>query len=133
MLDQRNPEGVKLAEQSDVGHRRTGTEPESVRRRACVELRRPCVGARAPATGALGVCDPPVQLRVAVRTGDLSVAYHGLIGSRVDALGLSPDGTTLFVLLHDGGRIAALDAATAAVLGFVPGGGFDRLLAVAPW
>ena len=70
---------------------------------------------------------------VAVRTGDLSVARHDLIGSRVDALGLSPDGTTLFVLLHDGGRIAALDAATGAVLGFVPGGGFDRLLAVAPW
>jgi hypothetical protein len=70
---------------------------------------------------------------VAVRTGDLSVARHDLIGSRVDALGLSPDGTTLFVLLHDGGRIAALDAATGAVLGVVPGGGFDRLLAVAPW
>jgi hypothetical protein len=37
------------------------------------------------------------------------------------------------VLLRRTGRIVAVDPATGHELGTVPGEGFDRLLAVAPW
>jgi len=53
-----------------------------------------------------------------------------LVGQRVDAIGLTRDGRTLFALLHAGGRIVELDGRTGAVVGSVPGGGYDRLLAV---
>ena len=55
-----------------------------------------------------------------------------LAGSAVDAVGITPDGGTMFALLHDG-TIVARDAATGRDLGTVPGQGYDRLLAVAPW
>jgi hypothetical protein len=69
---------------------------------------------------------------VAIRTKDLVVSRHDLAGSAIDGLGISPDGTTLFALLS-GGEVVALDAATGHRLGTVPGSGYDRLLAVAPW
>ncbi len=53
-----------------------------------------------------------------------------LEGQRVDAIGATRDGRTLFALLHAGGRIVQLDSRTGAVVGSVPGGGYDRLLAV---
>jgi hypothetical protein len=51
----------------------------------------------------------------------------------IDALGITPDGRTLFALLRAGGRIVAVDPDTGRGLGSVPGQGYDRLLAVAPW
>lgn len=68
-----------------------------------------------------------------IRTSDLSVARRDLAGTRIDALGLTPDGATLFALVRDGGRIVAVDAGGGRALGTVPGSGYDRLLAVAPW
>ena len=53
-------------------------------------------------------------------------------GSAVDALALTPDGGTLYALLHDG-HIVKLDATTGKRLGTVPGDGYDRLVAVVPW
>jgi hypothetical protein len=53
-----------------------------------------------------------------------------LEGQRVDAIGATRDGRTLFALLHAGGRILQLDGRTGAVVGSVPGDGYDRLLAV---
>ena len=49
------------------------------------------------------------------------------------SIGLLPDGRTLYALLADGGRVVAVDAATGARIGEVPGGGYDRLVAVVPW
>jgi hypothetical protein len=68
----------------------------------------------------------------AIGTKDLVAARHDLAGMKVDSLGITPDGSVLFALLHDG-QIVALDAATGSQLATVPGSGFDRLLAVAPW
>ena len=68
----------------------------------------------------------------AIRTGDLSTAGRLLAGVRVETLGLTPDGRTLVALTRDG-TIRIVDAATGQDLGSVPGGAFDRLLAVAPW
>ena len=64
---------------------------------------------------------------------DLSVDTTLLPRSTVSSIGLLPDGRTLFALLADGGRVVAIDAATGAPVGEVPGGGFDRLVAVVPW
>jgi hypothetical protein len=69
---------------------------------------------------------------VAVRTRDLVTVRHDLAGSAVESIGLTPDGRALYALLRDG-SIAGLDAATGRAIGVVPGGPFDRLLAVAPW
>ena len=63
---------------------------------------------------------------------DLSVTRRLLAGTRVDALGLTPDGTALFVLRHADGGIDQVDVATGAVVAHVRGTGFDRLLAVVP-
>lgn len=70
---------------------------------------------------------------VAIDASTLQIArtYQG--GSAVDAIAVTPDGATLYALLHDGGRIVKLDAATGALLGTVPGDGYDRLVAVVPW
>ena len=68
-----------------------------------------------------------------IKTADLSVVRTDLAGTSIDALGITPDGSTLFALLRDGGRIVAVDAQTGQRLGTVPGEGYDRLLAVAPW
>ena len=70
---------------------------------------------------------------LAIRTKDLSVAARLVKGSAVDALGMTPDGRAIFALLHNRGRIVALDPATGDVLGEVRDEGFDRLLAVVPW
>jgi hypothetical protein len=56
-----------------------------------------------------------------------------LAGTAVDGVAIAPDGSIVFALLRNGGRIAALDAASGRTLGNVPGGGFDRLMAAAPW
>jgi hypothetical protein len=64
---------------------------------------------------------------------ELTVNRRLLGGTRVDALGLTPDGTGLFVLRHADGGIDRLDVASGAVVARVPGGGFDRLLAVVPF
>jgi hypothetical protein len=83
----------------------------------------------------------PVGRRLAATPdGDLLFAASGTgltvirrdLTVAVEAVGITPDGATVFALLADG-RIAAIDAASGANLGAVPGGGFDRLLAVAPW
>jgi len=70
---------------------------------------------------------------VAIRTTDLAMVRRDLAGSSIESLGITPDGTVLFALLHGGGEIVALDASTGQHLAPVPGSGFDRLLAVAPW
>ncbi|HEV8546013.1 MAG TPA: hypothetical protein VGQ64_06945 [Candidatus Limnocylindrales bacterium] len=82
-------------------------------------------GRMAYAAGAEGI--------VAIKTGDLSVAARYPSDSAVKALGLTPDGATLFALLGDGGRIVAFDTTTGKVVGEVAGSGYDRLLAVMPW
>ena len=68
-----------------------------------------------------------------IKTSDLSVVRTDLAGTSIDALGITPDGATLFALLSDGRRIVAVDAQTGERLGTVPGEGYDRLLAIAPW
>lgn len=68
-----------------------------------------------------------------IRVSDLSVVRTELAGSAIDAIGITPDGSALFALLRGSGRIVAVDAPTGRELGTVPGEGFDRLLAVAPW
>jgi len=51
----------------------------------------------------------------------------------VDAMAATPDGGAIYALLHAGGRIVRLDAASGRVTGEVPGSGYDRLAAVVPW
>lgn len=68
-----------------------------------------------------------------IGTADLEVERTDLVGSAVDAVGITPDGSTLFALVRADGRVVALDPASGRELGRVPGDGFDRLLAVAPW
>jgi hypothetical protein len=70
---------------------------------------------------------------VELAAGDLSVTRRLLVGTRIDALGLTPDGTGLFVLRHSDGGIDRLDVASGAVVARVPGSGYDRLLAVVPF
>lgn len=70
---------------------------------------------------------------VAIRTADLTVVRRDLAGSPVDGLGITPDGTVLFALIRDSGEIVALAASDGLRLGSVPGSGYDRILAVAPW
>ena len=70
---------------------------------------------------------------VAIATRDLSVSRQMLGGTAVDGIAVAPDGSAIFALLRNDGRVVALDPATGQVLGDVPGAGFDRLLAAAPW
>ena len=70
---------------------------------------------------------------LAIGTRDLAVSRKILEGTAVDGIAVAPDGSLLFALIHDGGRIVALDPGTGRELGTVPGGGFDRLLSTAPW
>ena len=67
-----------------------------------------------------------------IRTVDLTVVRGDLAGSSIEALGITPDGATVFALIRGSGEIVAVDADTGRPLGSVPGRGFDRLLAVAP-
>ena len=48
-------------------------------------------------------------------------------------MAVTPDGASIYALVGAGGRIVQLDADSGAVVGQVPGDGFDRLVAVAPW
>jgi hypothetical protein len=70
---------------------------------------------------------------VAITTRDLSMSRRMLAGTAVDGIAVAPDGSAIFALVRDGGRIVALDAKSGRTLGEVPGGGFDRLMAAAPW
>jgi hypothetical protein len=70
-----------------------------------------------------------------VRLGieDLDVEQRYLPGTAVDAIAITPDGTSIFALTRTGGRIARLDAETGGVESWVGDGGFDRLLGALPW
>jgi hypothetical protein len=70
---------------------------------------------------------------VRIDTADLTVTARSLEGTRVDAIGITPDGATIYALVRDGGRIAQIDAATGEVLGWAAGGGYDRMVGVVPW
>jgi len=68
---------------------------------------------------------------VAVRARDLNVLWRTLPDSQIRSLGLTPDGGTAFALLGTG-RIVAVGTHDGAILGTVPGDGYDRLVAVMP-
>jgi len=70
---------------------------------------------------------------VSIATSDLTLKGRFLEGEAVDAMAVTLDGGTIYALIHAGGRIVRLDAATGRIVGEVPGDGFDRLVAVAPW
>ncbi len=70
---------------------------------------------------------------VELAASDLSATRRLLSGTRIDALGITPDGKGLFALRHSDGRVVRLDVTTGAVVAEVPGSGYDRLLAVVPW
>ena len=75
----------------------------------------------------------PVRPGVVRLSGsDLAVTGRLVSGSAVDAIALSPDGSTLYALIRSGGRIVAVDVASGRMVGEVPGYGFDRLVAVFP-
>jgi hypothetical protein len=109
------------------GHQQGGT----VGRRAVLaetQLGSPSVERTAPtlfAAGAGGI--------LAIDTGELAEIGRYLPGRAVSALGLTPDGSALYVLVRDEGTILKLDPATGTVLGQAAGDGYDRLLAVVPW
>lgn len=69
---------------------------------------------------------------VALDVATLAVVGRFESGQAVEALAATPDGGTLYALLHDG-RIVKLDALTGKRLATVPGNDFDRLVAVVPW
>jgi hypothetical protein len=70
---------------------------------------------------------------VALATPDLAVNGRFLEGQAVDAMAITPDGATIYALVHAGGRIVRLDAASGGIVATVAGSGYDRLLAVVPW
>ena len=70
---------------------------------------------------------------VRIETADLTVSGRWLEGSPVDAIAVMPDGSALYALVREGGRIARLDPLTGEVIGWAAGQGYDRLVAVAPW
>jgi len=70
---------------------------------------------------------------VRLETKRLTATSTLLGGTAVDALALTPDGSTLYALLGDDGRIVKLDAATGELRGEVEGSGYDRLVAIVPW
>lgn len=70
---------------------------------------------------------------VAIGTEGLTEAGRYLDGQAVDALGLTPDGSTLYALVRQGGRIVKIDALAGRIFGDVGQGGFDRLVGVVPW
>jgi DNA-binding beta-propeller fold protein YncE len=70
---------------------------------------------------------------VSIDTKDLERTDTFLDGSAIDALALTPDGSTLYALVHETGSIVRIDAASGDVTGQVPGDGYDRLLAIVPW
>jgi hypothetical protein len=70
-----------------------------------------------------------------VRLGidDLDVEQRYLTGTAIDAIAVTPDGSSIFALTRSGGRIARLDADSGEVERWVGEGGFDRLLGALPW
>jgi hypothetical protein len=70
---------------------------------------------------------------VAIATDRLTETGRYLDGQAVDALGLTPDGSTLYALVARGGRIVKIDVLAGRILGDVPGSDFDRLVGVVPW
>ena len=64
---------------------------------------------------------------------DLAVTGRFLEGVAVDAMAVTRTARSIYALIHAGGRIVRLDAATGRIVGEVPGGGYDRLAAVVPW
>lgn len=70
---------------------------------------------------------------VRIGTATLTVTSRALEGIAVDALAITPNGTTVYALVRDGGRIARIDAATGEVLGWAPGDRYDRLVGIVPW
>lgn len=63
----------------------------------------------------------------------LAVTSRLLEGSAVESMAVTPDGTTIYALLAAGGRIVKIDTKTGEVLGRVPSGGYDRLVAIVPY
>jgi hypothetical protein len=66
---------------------------------------------------------------VGVRSKDLSVSWRALPDEAIRAVGMTTDGSAAYVLTGSG-RIVALSTTDGSVLGDVPGGAFDRLVAV---
>ncbi len=64
---------------------------------------------------------------------DLGVTGRFVEGQAVDAMAVTPDGSTVFALMSAGGGILKLDAGSGEVLGRVPSDGFDRLVAIVPY
>jgi len=62
----------------------------------------------------------------------LTLLGRSLTGQAVDAISISHDGSGVFALVHDGGRIAGIDPVSGEVRGWVEGAGFDRLVAALP-
>ena len=70
---------------------------------------------------------------VQIAAKDLTVTGSFLEGSAIDALALTPDGGTLYALVHQGGRIVKIDTASGELLESGTGGGYDQLVAIIPW
>jgi hypothetical protein len=70
---------------------------------------------------------------VSIGVADLGLKGRSLEGVAVDAMAVTPDGATLYALVHAGGRIVRLDPASGRIAGEVPGGRFDRLLGIVPY
>ena len=70
---------------------------------------------------------------VRIETADLAVSGRWLEGRAVDAIAVLPDGSAVYALVRDGGRIARLDPKTGEVLGWAAGEGYDRLVGIVPW
>jgi hypothetical protein len=69
---------------------------------------------------------------VRLETERLTVVGRFLEGTRVEALALTADATSVYALTDDG-RILRLDTSSGEVLGQVPGGTYDRLVAMDSW
>ena len=69
---------------------------------------------------------------LSISISDLKATGRWLEGQAVDGLALTKDGSTLFALLHESGRIAAIDTAGGKVLGMVPGAGYTWLAGALP-
>lgn len=82
-------------------------------------------GATIYAAGAGGI--------VRIQADDLTLIGHVLEGAAVDALAMTPDGAFLYALLPGQERIARIDLVSGQIAGYVPGDGFDRLVAIVPW
>ena len=68
-----------------------------------------------------------------INTADLTVTGRSLEGMAIDAIAMTPDGSSLYALVREGGRIARIGVATGKVLGWAAGEGYDRLVGIIPW